>query len=61
MLQLISCLTLAYLVTDEQFNRYMKDDSIKFIISNIASNFKHHKDTRRAFETVELCLGSTFF
>ncbi|CDS35781.1 conserved hypothetical protein [Echinococcus multilocularis] len=53
----ISCLILAYLVTDDQFGRYIKDDSIQFIVNNIENNFRHQKGPRRSFETSELCLA----
>ncbi|KAL5965321.1 hypothetical protein TSMEX_006945 [Taenia solium] len=53
----ISSLILAYLVTDEQFSRCIKDESIQFVINNIMSNFRHQKGPRRSFETPELCLA----
>ncbi|VDK32244.1 unnamed protein product [Taenia asiatica] len=53
----ISTLILAYLVTDEQFSRCIKDESIQFVINNILSNFRHQKGPRRSFETPELCLA----
>nr|CDS22577.1 hypothetical protein EgrG_001173400 [Echinococcus granulosus] len=48
---------LPYLVMNGQFNRYMRDVSILFIVNSVANNFRHRKEPWSAFETPELCLG----
>lgn len=44
-------------MSEDQFEKYITEDTVAFVINSLSSNVEQPQQPRRGFETAEMCLS----